>query len=489
MNFIHSLILFIFGMQSIYAIDRHVLACNNPIENGERRIVVVIASYNNKEWYQKNLDSVFSQKYENYRIIYIDDCSGDRTGDLVEQYVKEKGQDHRFLLIKNTERYLKMANTYRAYHLCNDTDVIIELDGDDWLMHDQVFARYNEIYRNPNIWMTYGNFMEWPTGSPQIMTEIEDEVIQANSFRKKKECCFWAGLRTYYAWLVKEIKLKDVLFRGEFLPMTSDTAIMLPMFEMAGNRYAFLTEMMLEHNVATSLNDHKVNCALQNETCFSVLARNPYKKLKGPIINRDRMFLSATVDLYVISNKSPERLNVFLESLGKVSGLGNVTVLYSFRDDAQRQRYQAIFEQIPEIVGVVHTDNSKLGTAILGLACNGSSVHCMFTNDKCPFIAPVDLKECIHRLEQTQAQVFMLAIDKNCMPKNKQVWVGDDVYASQYVFGGRLLVNIHTVSMAVFRTQDVQEAYIQMPPTQWSSYGSLLLNLMKKDSSNVALFF
>ena len=45
----------------------------------ERSIVVIIPSYNNVRWVEKNLMSVFEQKYENFRVIYIDDCSTDGT--------------------------------------------------------------------------------------------------------------------------------------------------------------------------------------------------------------------------------------------------------------------------------------------------------------------------------------------------------------------------------------------------------------------------
>ena len=40
----------------------------------DKHFVFIIASYNNKQWYKPNLDSVFSQKYKNYHVIYTDDC-------------------------------------------------------------------------------------------------------------------------------------------------------------------------------------------------------------------------------------------------------------------------------------------------------------------------------------------------------------------------------------------------------------------------------
>ncbi|MGE0670989.1 MAG: glycosyltransferase, partial [Parachlamydiales bacterium] len=58
------------------------LICSVPVfaELEEKPMVVVIPSYNNKNWYQRNFDSVFFQKYDNNRVIFIYDSSPDCTG-------------------------------------------------------------------------------------------------------------------------------------------------------------------------------------------------------------------------------------------------------------------------------------------------------------------------------------------------------------------------------------------------------------------------
>src|SRR5258708_6051747 len=54
----------------------------------EYAMAIVIPSYNNEKWYEKNLQTVLNQQYSNYRILYVNDCSTDDTGNLVEQYLK-----------------------------------------------------------------------------------------------------------------------------------------------------------------------------------------------------------------------------------------------------------------------------------------------------------------------------------------------------------------------------------------------------------------
>jgi cellulose synthase/poly-beta-1,6-N-acetylglucosamine synthase-like glycosyltransferase len=49
----------------------------------KKSVVVIIPSYNNAEWYDKNLSSVFAQDYQNYKVVYMDDNSDDDTYKLV----------------------------------------------------------------------------------------------------------------------------------------------------------------------------------------------------------------------------------------------------------------------------------------------------------------------------------------------------------------------------------------------------------------------
>ena len=79
-------------------------ACSPLIGAEEKPIVVIIPSYNNQQWYKHNLDSLFCQVYNNYRVIYINDCSSDSTGKLVHDYIQQSGMSDRCVFIDNNVR-------------------------------------------------------------------------------------------------------------------------------------------------------------------------------------------------------------------------------------------------------------------------------------------------------------------------------------------------------------------------------------------------
>ena len=54
-----------------------------------KKFVIVVPGYNYSKWYDKCLLSVINQKYDNYRVIFTDDCSSDGSGDLVKKFLEK----------------------------------------------------------------------------------------------------------------------------------------------------------------------------------------------------------------------------------------------------------------------------------------------------------------------------------------------------------------------------------------------------------------
>ena len=132
-------------MLNLKKIIFYLIFLSHNLNANEKQFVVIIPSYNNKKWYKQNLDSVLHQKYNNFRAIYIDDNSPDGTGNLVEQYLKQKDSKKIFTLIKNTERKKAFANLYYAIHSCNPNEIVVTVDGDDFLKDQNVLKYLNEV--------------------------------------------------------------------------------------------------------------------------------------------------------------------------------------------------------------------------------------------------------------------------------------------------------------------------------------------------------
>ncbi|MBI3236647.1 MAG: glycosyltransferase family 2 protein, partial [Chlamydiales bacterium] len=114
----------------------------------ERPFVVLITASNNKSYFEKNLDSVLSQNYTNYRILYVLDGSTDETYPLLEKAL-EQSPHAPIKIYQHKEKRGHLASVCQAVFSCKKEEIIVELDGTDWLSHRDVLSYLNQIYSDP----------------------------------------------------------------------------------------------------------------------------------------------------------------------------------------------------------------------------------------------------------------------------------------------------------------------------------------------------
>lgn len=245
-----------------------------------KKIVVVIPSFNNSKWYKKNLNSVVSQNYSNYRTIYIDDLSPDGTGKLVEDYVNSNNLQDKITVIKNKKRLGAMHNLYNVIHSCDDDEIIVTLDGDDWFANTEALSKVASIYSDENVWMTYGSYQDHPGMTRGCCRPYEQNIINANSFRRAQ----WRAshLRTFCVKLFKKIKKEDFYDRqGKWLDMAWDLAFMLPMLEMSGNHHKYINDILYSYNNENPISDFRLNVGRQGALDRFIRSKPRYNRLSS----------------------------------------------------------------------------------------------------------------------------------------------------------------------------------------------------------------
>lgn len=237
----------------------NVLKKSDPVIHNHS-FVVVVPSFNNEKYCEKNLESIFSQSYPGYRVIYIDDGSTDNTYNVVQNYTHKKNMQGKVSLIRNKEKQGTLHSLYHAIHTCRNDDIIILLEGDDWLASSYVLAKLNEYYNNNKVWMTYGQFIEYPHYEPKLLPASQPIDIKTLRDQKLRDKPFVTShLRTFYAGLFKKINKEDLQFEGKFFPETYDLAIVFPMMEMAMHHAYFVPDIFYVYNHDNPYDDQGIN--------------------------------------------------------------------------------------------------------------------------------------------------------------------------------------------------------------------------------------
>ena len=240
---------------------------------------IIIPMYNVEDWVETTIKSVKEQTYQDYQCLIVDDISSDSSYELVKELIEG---DERFTVIKNKEKKFALRNIYEGTELMNPEpeDVIVNLDGDDWFANKNVLSKLNEVYSTSDALLTYGNHVNYPDGMPTWpLFKYPNDVVQENSFRTFR---FLAShLRTYKYKLWKMINpddLKDAA--GEFYSTGWDVAYMIPMMEMASERFKFIHENLYVYNNDNPINDYKVDHKKQYAVEMKIRMKEKYERVE-----------------------------------------------------------------------------------------------------------------------------------------------------------------------------------------------------------------
>ena len=193
------------------------------------KFVVMTCVYNGQPWIGRCMSSVRNQTYKNYVHIVVDDASTDKTYTEMEIHEHE-----RVRLYRNDEnvKWVRNALMFLNNSVLGEEDVVVILDGDDWLAHNEVLSWLHQIYTLSKAWMTYSLF-EYPDGKRDSswIGQYSTEVLMDRTFRD--DVWRFTHLRTFKAFLWNALDKDDLRGPdGNYTPYTYDQALLFPMLEM-----------------------------------------------------------------------------------------------------------------------------------------------------------------------------------------------------------------------------------------------------------------
>ncbi|MBI5272792.1 MAG: glycosyltransferase [Chlamydiia bacterium] len=202
---------------------------------------ILIVGRNNGAFVEKTLRSVFTQNYDPFRILYIDDASDDGSFDLVQDLVHSSVRMAQTQMVRNERSLGFLANLAGAVQGMNDDEIVVVLRGEDWFSHEWVLQKLNQYYANPDLWLTYGQYREYPSFQMGLSRPYSAQAIEKGI----RELPFTAShLQTFYAGLFKRIEKADLLYKGEYLEVASPMSYMVPMLEMAGGHSQYIPDVL-----------------------------------------------------------------------------------------------------------------------------------------------------------------------------------------------------------------------------------------------------
>jgi len=238
-------------------------------------MVILTGFYNAEQYIERCLSSIMGQSFTDFKCYITHDLSTDNSVNLVKEMIEG---DDRFILIDDNEKKLYQAGNFdkviRNNPNISDNEVLVEVDGDDYLPDGNVLKRINELYKDQNIWIANGSFRyhNGPIGFSSKQTNFH--ALRTSNFTA-------SHIRTWRAFLWRNIKEEDLKDEnGDYWQWSGDLCFMFPMLEMAGEEhYAFMTEVNYVYNAENPINEHKVDMSMVTNHASRIRNKQPYQKL------------------------------------------------------------------------------------------------------------------------------------------------------------------------------------------------------------------
>lgn len=207
------------------------------------QLLIVIAFRNAGEFLTKCIHSIQQQDYHDYRVVLVDDAS---TDDALATLGK---LDERFNIIVNKRRKGALHNQLSAIQqFADEDDIIVHVDGDDWLAHDGVLTRINDFFNRTRCWLMYGQFETslGHYGQCEPLLPAGEPLLE-----QLTKMHFPMHIRAYragvFAEFIKQDPTLDLLKddKGNYLDAISDLALMRALIQITGIEHTRYNEEIL----------------------------------------------------------------------------------------------------------------------------------------------------------------------------------------------------------------------------------------------------
>ena len=145
------------------------------------KVSVLIITYNHEKYISQALDSVLMQEVNfAYEIVIGEDCSSDKTRDILIEYQKKNPEKIRLLLHKQNLGNLGKKNLIETHHACRG-EYIALLEGDDyWTSSLKLQKQADYLDSNPDFAICFTStlaFYEDESLTPYIFPDIKYKEI------------------------------------------------------------------------------------------------------------------------------------------------------------------------------------------------------------------------------------------------------------------------------------------------------------------------
>jgi glycosyltransferase involved in cell wall biosynthesis len=168
-----------------------------------QQVDILLPAFNEEKRIASTIESIQKSTHTNWRLLIIDDCSTDKTRELVSSYIKE---DSRIVLIENEENmHIAMSLNNGLKHCINE--YVFRIDAGDLFYPDRIEKQLKFMIENN---------LDLSSGNVEIFNDSGKVLYRSNSYVPSNKIFKIAGLINIFTHSTYCFRLKTAIAIGQY---------------------------------------------------------------------------------------------------------------------------------------------------------------------------------------------------------------------------------------------------------------------------------
>lgn len=380
------------------------------VENNDKSFTLIVLTQNNMDMIDENFKSIVAQKYPKYEVVYIDQLSSDGTAQRLHQLISHEGLEEKVKVIESEKDYEAFQAYFNTIYDLDNDRVVVHLSGNDILAHSEVLNLVDQAYTNPDVWMTYGQYLDYYNYQKGIYKPKPQKIL----CKKRVQRAPWllASLKTFYAGHFKKIR-REESFEDYFLSLESEASLLLPLAELGKAHVQFIPDVLYIHSSRPQLKKRKMK-----------LSSRAFEMTKS--VHDSLAMQESGVDVILFSQNRPSKLRRCLESIQvNIRGVGKISIIYDC-DEQAFAAYEKVKVDYPE-VAFIRQRELGFKQAFFETLSDKGSPYVILSSDQVVVQEEVALKPCIEAMRKSCAYGFYFHLGRQGVEESEGIysWVID----------------------------------------------------------------
>ena len=233
------------------------------------KISIIITSFNSEKFIKSSINSVLNQSYKNFELIIVDDCSQDKTQNIIRK-LQKKDKRIKIIFLKKNTGTASIPRNIGAKHA--KAEYLCFLDADDEWMKRKLENQIKTINNNTILSFTSCTYIN-KYGKRHSNYFLDDLRKKAQKFFFKKGLM---GLFVYNYFILSSVLIKKKFFNN-FLFDTSRSIVgvedldlwLKVLYDTQGKKISFCQEKLVKiRRTPNSLNIDYTHATLRATYCI-----------------------------------------------------------------------------------------------------------------------------------------------------------------------------------------------------------------------------